>query len=182
MRARPRSVARPFFALLALLALGAPLHAQEGAAWRGTFRRDADASDSMKKIVDAGMARLGSIYRVWPISSEAKRRLQDTNRPYEHIEFLPEGSSLTTVTDFYRLTTPMNGKLERWERKKGDFIDVTTRTEGSRLEQVFDASDGRRVNVYTLSPDGATLTLDVTVTSPKLSSPLTYRQVYRRAG
>lgn len=179
MRFQPRTIVG---ALLALLALSAPLHAQGEPGWRGTFHRDAGDSDSMKKIVDAGMARLGKMYRVWPISSEAKRRLEDTNRPSEHIEFRPEGGSLTVVTDAYRLTTPRNGRLERWERKKGDFIDVTTRSEGARIEQVFDAEDGRRVNVYSLSPDGSTLTLDVTVTSPKLSSPLTYRQVYRRQG
>jgi hypothetical protein len=177
MRAPLKSIAA---AVLALAALSAPLHAQDGTRWHGRFQRDADASDSMKKIVDDGMARLGRVYRVWPISSQAKARLRDTNRPYESIEFLPAGDSLTTVTEFYRLTTPMNGKRERWERKKGDFIDVTTHTDGARLEQVFDAEDGRRVNVYTLSPDGSTLTLEVTVTSPKLSSPLSYRQVYRR--
>jgi hypothetical protein len=49
---------------------------------------------------------------------------------------------------------------------------VTTHTDGARLEQVFDAEDGRRVNVYTLSPDGSTLTLEVTVTSPMRASML----------
>jgi hypothetical protein len=167
-------------AVFALLVVSTALHAQAEPEWRGTFRRDADASDSMKKIVDEGMSRLGKLYRVWPISTQAKHRLQDTNRPYESIEFRPESDSLTTVTEFYTLTTPRNGTLEHWERKKGDFIDVTTHVDGSRLEQTFDAEDGKRVNVYTLSPDGSTLTLEVTVTSPKLSSPLTYRQVYRR--
>jgi hypothetical protein len=177
MRAPLKSIAG---ALFALLAVSTALHAQAEPQWRGTFQRDADASDSMKKIVDEGMSRLGRVYRVWPISSQAKHRLQDTNRPSERVEFRPEGETLTTITDTYNLTTPRNGKRERWERKKGDFIDVTTHSEGARIEQTFDAEDGRRVNVYTLSPDGSTLTMEVTVTSPKLSSPLTYKEVYRR--
>ena len=82
--------------------------------------------------------------------------------------------------DAYDLTTPRNGVKKGWERKKGDLIDVTSKWEGQRFEQIFDAEDGRRVNVYTVSPDGETLYQDVTVTSPKLDTPLTYRSVFRR--
>jgi hypothetical protein len=39
---------------------------------------------------------------------------------------------------------------------------------------------GRRINDYTLSPDGRTLTMQVTETSPQLSQTITYKQVYRR--
>jgi hypothetical protein len=46
--------------------------------------------------------------------------------------------------------------------------------------QTFTSADGRRVNDYTLSPDGRTLTMQVTETSPRLSQTITYKQVYRR--
>ena len=51
---------------------------------------------------------------------------------------------------------------------------------GPRLEQTFTSADGRRVNDYTLSPDGRTFTMRVTETSPQLSQTITYKQVYRR--
>lgn len=147
---------------------------------RGTFVHDVDASDSMDQIVDAGMSRLGRIYNVWPISSQAKSRLKETNLPYAWIQILPEGDMVTVNTDHWKLTLPKNGRMEDWEREPGDLIDVSTQMQSGRLEIAFDAEDGRRVNVYTLSNGGRTLTMDVTVTSPKLDSPLNYKQVYQR--
>ncbi|HET8656163.1 MAG TPA: hypothetical protein VFL93_11655 [Longimicrobiaceae bacterium] len=177
MRFHRKTVVSLALALLTLAAARA--HAQsEGVA--GRWLLDEAASTSMKQIVDAGMSKLGRVYRVWPISTQAKKRLQDTNRRYTWILITRQpGDSVEVRTDTYTLTTPSNGVRKDWEREKGDFIDVTTRWEGNRLEQTFDASDGRRVNVYTVAPDG-TLHLDVTVTSPKLDSPLTYRMVYHR--
>jgi hypothetical protein len=166
---------------LALLTLGAaPALAQADSPLRGTFVRDEAASDPMKKIVDDGMSMLGRVYRVWPISGQARKRLQETNRPMAWIQIVPEERELTVTTDRYKLVTPPNGVLEDWERQEGDFVDVTSQLQGPRLEQRFVAEDGERVNRYSLSPDGNTLTLDVTVTSPKLDGELTYRQVYRR--
>lgn len=168
-------------ALLAFLVAGAaPAPAQSDSPLRGTFLRDEAASDPMKKIVDDGMSKLGRLYRVWPISGQARKRLQDTNQPMAWIQITPGAEELTVTTDRYELVTPPNGVLEDWEREEGDFVDVTTVLQGNRLQQRFVAEDGERVNDYSLSPDGNTLTLDVTVTSPKLDGELKYRQVYRR--
>jgi len=54
------------------------------------------------------------------------------------------------------------------------------RFEGGHLLQEFNSSDGHRVNDYALSADGRTLTMQVTETSPRLSAPIKYKQVYRR--
>lgn len=176
MRSYRNAIVPALFSLL--FALTGQAHAQAG-DFAGRWTRDAEASTPMTKIVEDGMARLGKAYRVWPISGQAKKRLQATNKPYGWISIVPNGDMVTVETDSYKLTTPKNGTLKRWERTKGDFIDVTSRWESGRLEQVFEAEDGRRVNVYTVGPNGA-LNMDVTVTSPKLSSPLTYRMVYRK--
>ena len=169
--------------LAALLLAGfgaAPAAAQNDTPLLGSYVRDDAASDPMKKIVDSGMSKLGRVYRVWPVSGQAKKRLQATNLPHSWLQISLQGDQLTVESDRYKLTTPRNGERQRWEREKGDFVDVTTQLQGSRLEQRFAAEDGQRINVYSLSSDGRTLTLDVSVTSPKLDSPLTYRQVYRR--
>lgn len=178
MRFRIRSAGLAGLALLAMSA--APASAQGGASLRGTFVRDEAASTPMKQIVDDGMSKLGRVYRVWPISGQARKRLQETNRPMAWVQIAPDGNQLTVTTDRYTLVTPANGVLEDWEREKGDLVDVTTLLQPTRLEQRFVAEDGERVNAYSLSPDGNTLTLDVTVTSPKLDGELKYRQVFRR--
>jgi hypothetical protein len=59
---------------------------------------------------------------------------------------------------------------------------VSTAWEGGRLRQSFVAEDGRRDNHFTVSEDGRRLTLEVTVTSPRLSAPLRYRLNYVRTG
>lgn len=164
-----------------LLAGSARLEAQKP-SFRGTFVRDEAASTPMDKIVSDGMARLSSAYRLPLIRTAAKRRLMDTNHPYAWVRIDPTGNTVNVRTPEYSLTTPQNGQLENWERKEGDPVDVTTRMTNGRMEQTFEAEDGRRTNVLTISPDGNTLTMNVSVVSPKLSSPLTYKMVYRRDG
>lgn len=165
--------------VVTLLAAATPAAAQTEAL-RGTYVRDVEASDQMSEIVKDGMGKLGRIYRAPFIRGQAKKRLEETNRPSATIQIAFQADNVNVRTETYDLTTPRNGTREDWERAPGDLIDVTSRYASGRLEQSFDAEDGRRVNVYTLSPDGNTLYLDVTVTSPKLDSPLTYRMVYRR--
>ncbi len=58
---------------------------------------------------------------------------------------------------------------------------MSSEWDNGRLEQRFQAEDGRRVNLYSVSADGNTLTMNVTITSPRLPSPLTYKLVYNRA-
>jgi hypothetical protein len=166
------------FALALLLALPLHLDAQVSPL-RGTYMRDEAASDRMEEIVESGMSKLGSMYRVWPICTQAYGRFVSRRRFFACVQIIPAESSVTVQTDQWNLTTPRNGRTE-WERTPDDLIDVATKLQDGRLEQAFEAEDGKRVNVYTLSPDGDTLFMDVTVTSPKLDSPLTYRMVYRR--
>jgi hypothetical protein len=79
------------------------------------------------------------------------------------------------------IVVPASGAAVKWTREDGETFDVSGKVAGSTLTQTFVAEDGKRVNVYTLSPDGKTLTMNVTVTSPRLPKPLNYKLVYRRA-
>jgi hypothetical protein len=87
------------------------------------------------------------------------------------------------------VSSPLNGDPVLWDREtgracaevRGECVRVTTEWEDDRLAQTFVAEDGQRVNVFAVSPDGNTLTVSVTVTSPHLRAPLIYRLVYNRA-
>ena len=50
-----------------------------------------------------------------------------------------------------------------------------------KITQVFAADEGRRVNEWVLSPDGKTLVLNVTVSSPTLTRPVVYALTYKRS-
>lgn len=182
----PRLVAP--FAFLLLLASAAQLHAQAGPEFRGVFVRDAAAGDDMEAVIEASLPKirstLGRIFK-----GKARERLREVNRPYGWIRFAPQGSIVTVETDHWngqqwQLATPRNGSVEKWQRRtpdgKVETVKVTTDTRGATMTQRFEAEDGARTNVYALSPDGNTLTMDVTVTSEKLTGPITYKLVYRR--
>jgi len=162
--------------LLALIVLPAVAHAQP-AEMRGTFVLNRTASGDVNAAIDRAVAPLNIVVR-----QIARPRLRRTNQPYGRIVlgWTPEEVSVTTDARAAIRTSP-TGTALRWRRPEdGEWLNVSTLWQGERLQQTFAAEDGRRVNLYTLSPDGRTLTLDVAVSSPRLSRPLTYRLVYMK--
>lgn len=64
---------------------------------------------------------------------------------------------------------------------KGKTSKLTQVFAGDRMTQVFVSDDGTRENEFIFSQDGKALTLKVTVTSGRLSSPVVYSLSYKRA-
>jgi hypothetical protein len=163
--------------LLVLTARGpAAAHAQP-AGLRGTFVLDRAASADVNAAIDRAVAPLNVVVR-----QIARPRLRRTNQPYGRVvlDWSPAEVSITTDARAPIRTAPA-GTPVRWRRPEdGEWLNVSTVWQGATLRQTFAAEDGQRVNDYTLSPDGRTLTLNVTVTSPRLPRPLTYRLVYGR--
>lgn len=119
--------------------------------------------------------------RAWLERQFARGRIRETNRPYDFIQIFPAPDSVTVHTEQWSLTVPRGGEvLEGWERAPDDLVDVTMEWRDGAWVQIFEASDGIRVNRYVLAPDGKTLTVGVTLTSDQLSGPLEYELVYRR--
>ena len=127
----------------------------------------------MKKIVDARDVQARAALPRLAHQPEAKQAAcrRRTASP-AWVQIRPEATSSPSTTDRYKLTTPRNGECSKLGARRRATSSTSRRSQPTaRLEQGFDAEDGQRVNVYTLSPDGNTLTLDVTVTSPKLEQP-----------
>ncbi|HEX2190142.1 MAG TPA: hypothetical protein VHG51_14640 [Longimicrobiaceae bacterium] len=167
-----------FTALLAL-ALVAPAGsaAQAAASLNGTFTYNAQASDNVNAAIDDAVARMNFVMR--PV---ARGRLRKTNQPYQRVQISHNPQQVSVTMDGRpAIVTPANGTPMDWTREDGEKLKVSTEWENSALEQTFKAEDGQRVNSYTVSPDGRTLTMNVTVTSPRLPKPLTYKLVYNRA-
>jgi hypothetical protein len=78
------------------------------------------------------------------------------------------------------IVTRATGSATRSTREDGEVLDVSTTWENDALRQSFVADDGRRDNVFTLSPDGKTLRMTVTAQSGRLSQPLRYTLVHLR--
>ncbi len=162
--------------LLGLFLLAsAPAHAQS-TAFEGSFVYVPQASQSIDKAIEKGVARMNFITR--PV---ARGRLKKTNQPYQKLVIAHTPTEVRITTDDRApITTPANGTPVRWTREDGEKFDVSTEWENGRLEQTFKADDGQRVNTFAISPDGNTLTMNVVVTSPRLPSPVMYDLVFRR--
>ena len=64
---------------------------------------------------------------------------------------------------------------------KGKTSKLTQVLAGDRITQVFVSDDGRRENEFTFSQDGKALTLKVTVSSARLSTPVVYSLSFKKA-
>lgn len=111
----------------------------------------------------------------------ARSRLNKTNQPYQNITLATAPDKLSITTDKRApIVTPADGKPVKWKREDGEMLAVSMKWQGEALQETFAADDGKRVNLYDLSPDGRELKMHVTVSSKRLPKPLAYTLVYRR--
>lgn len=183
MRRQRIAVLAAALAFAAVLPLEA--NAQQNSQLRGTWVLNTERSDDVRaKIVDAtrGMNRI-----VGPV---ARRRLRATNTPYPRLTLNYDAQSVRVeMHERPTAVSPANGQPVLWHRETGatcarvseDCVRLTTEWQGGRLVQLFRPEDGQRQNVFTVSEDGRTMTMAVTVTSPRLPRPLTYNLVFNRA-
>ncbi|HEU0300926.1 MAG TPA: hypothetical protein VFR37_15800 [Longimicrobium sp.] len=179
---------RQRIALLLALALFAlvPVAARaQVSQLRGTWTLNRSASDDLNAKINTAVAPLNVVVR-----QIARPRLRSTNTAYPQLVISQDGGNLRVdMQGRPSVTTPVGGSPVLWHRERGgtcpqmrgDCLQVTAVWRDGGLHQTFRAEDGQRVNVYTLSDNGNTMTMSVTVTSPRLPQPFTYRLVYTRA-
>ena len=172
-RQRTRMLLLP---LLAALAVPAAANAQESNL-RGTFVINRQQSDNINRAIEGAVSRMSFITR--PI---ARGRLRKTNAMYNRVVINYTPTQVSTVFDQrHAVESPANGQPVAWTREDGEKFQLSTSWENGRLVQTFRAEDGSRTNTYSISPDGRTLTMHVTLRSPRLSAPLEYKLVFNRA-
>jgi hypothetical protein len=172
---RRQRIAPLFCALALALAAALPASAQQ-ASLKGTWRYDASASDNVAQAINTAVQRMNFVTR--PI---ARGRLTRTNQPYQRVTVDFSSSQVTVTTDGRDpIVSPANGTPIKWTREDKEVLDVSTEWENGVLEQTFKAEDGQRVNRYSVDAQGR-MVMEVTITSPRLPRPLTYKLIYNRA-
>ncbi len=142
----------------------------------GTYILDETDSDNMNEVIEDAVGKLNFLTR-----DIARGRLKKLNPAYRQVAVTSSPNEISvTVDNRPPLRTPATGAPVAWVDPDGAKVNASMQLAGRRLAQTFTSADGRRVNDYTLSPDGRTLTMKVTETSPQLSQTITYKQVYRR--
>ncbi len=142
----------------------------------GTYILDETDSDNMNAVIEDAMGKLNFVTR-----DIARGRLKKLNPAYRQVAITSSSNEISvTVDNQPPLRTPAKGAPVAWVGPDGRKVNVSMQLVGRHLEQTFTSATGRRVNDYTLSPDGRTLTMQVTETSTRLSHSITYKQLYRR--
>ncbi|HVI77774.1 MAG TPA: hypothetical protein VM715_06350 [Candidatus Acidoferrum sp.] len=142
----------------------------------GTYILDQSNSDNMNEVIEDAVGKLNFLTR-----DIARGRLNKLNPAYRQVVITSSPNEISVTVDNQRpLRTPAKGAPVAWIGPDGGKVNASMQLAGRRLAQTFTSADGRRVNDYTLSPDGRTLTIQVTETSPRLSQTIIYKQVYRR--
>jgi len=135
----------------------------------GTYILDETDSDNVNEVIDDAVGKLNFLTR-----DIARDRLKKLNPAYHQVVITSSPNEISVTVDNQRpLRTPAKGAPVAWVGPDGGRVNA-------RMQLAFTSVNGRRVNDYTLSPDGRTLTMQVTETSLRLSQTITYKQVYRR--
>lgn len=169
---------------LLVLALLAPQGSAAQGSERlvGRFVRDTAASDDVPAAIERAVAQMSFLTR-----AIGRSRLRATNQPPADVRFaLPPDSVVVHYAGQPELRARRDGAPREWRNAAGEPFEARVTLGVSpdgrvTLRQRFSADDGQRENIWALDASGATLTLDVQVSSPRLPQPLRYRQVFRRA-
>ena len=133
-------------------------------------------SDNTNEVIETAVEKLNFVMR-----DIARGRLKKLNPAYRQVAVTSSPNEISVAVDNQPpLRTPAKGAPVAWVGPDGGKVNASMQLTGRLLAQTFTSADGRRFNDYTLSPDGRTLTMQVTETSPRLSQTITYKQVYRR--
>jgi hypothetical protein len=142
----------------------------------GTYILDETDSDNMNAVIEDAVGKLNFVTR-----DIARGRLKKLNPAYRQVAITSSSNEISvTVDNQPPLRAPAKGAPVAWVSPDGRKVNVSMQLVGEHLEQTFTSANGHRVNDFTLSPDGLTLTMQVTETSPRLPQSITYKQVYRR--
>lgn len=171
----PRSL--PLWPILVLLLLAGTAAARQVPSLDGSYTLLPAASDDIHQAIERGIAGMSFVLR--PV---ARSRLRRTNDPYRSVAISRTPTQVTiTIDGRPPILTPADGSPIRWQREDGEWLQVSTLLRDGVLRQSFVAEDGQRENAYSLSANGDTLSMRVTVSSPRLPRPVAYRLVFLRA-
>ncbi len=144
----------------------------------GTFElvgSSAQARARVDRAIDETVSHVSGFKRPF-----ASGRLREKNPVRDHVRTEVANGNVTIEYGDASYTT----RDGQWQTvtATGEQVQLLQQVVGDRIYQTFRAEDGEKVTVYSVSEDGNSLRLDVTLTSPQLPEPLRYQLEYRRTG
>lgn len=171
-----RAAHRASVAAALCAALLASLAPAEPERWPGRYANPAQSDAAIDAAIERVVAQMSFFTR-----SVARAEVKGASPTFTRVAIDTQPDAITVTFDARKpVRTPANGATIRWTRDDGVLFDVHAQLENDRLRQSFTNPSGTRINVFTLSPDGRTLTLDVELRSERLPAPVQYRLTFER--
>jgi len=127
-------------------------------------------ADDIAAAINTTVADMNFIKR--PI---ARGRLAKLNPAYKKVVIaISSQEVLIKFDERDSIHMPAGGASAPWTREDGDKFMVAAQVGKDQLIQTFKNDEGERTNIFRLSPDGKSLTMNATIKSPQLPKPLTY--------
>jgi len=164
---------------VALLPLGAMAEpSAELSKFKGDYKFAGTRDDAMKvigKAIDDGLAQVNVVMR-----TVIKKAIQGRKSTYiETITIDAPGDDIVIKLADYEVKAA-NGKAKSVTSPDGKPTTVKHELQGGTLTQSFSGEEGSITNTFTLKDGGKTLQRKVTITSKRLSKPVTYQLSYKR--
>jgi hypothetical protein len=146
------------------------------ARFSAAFRFAGSSSEeaARRAAIDRGIDSL-----FFAIRGIARSRLSAGTKIDPWVAFSFEADKIRVRAPSSDAISPANGTAVDYGNGD-DKSKLSQRISTGRIVQAFIAGEGRRVNEWVLSPDARTLSLKVTVSSPKLTRPVIYTLTYER--
>jgi hypothetical protein len=134
--------------------------------------------DPERRALEASVARAVQGMG-WIAEGIAAARLRERSPIPEVVTIRVQGGTIEyTGVRGRTFRTPADGTMIQAQNPQGEPITLSTRLQGAVMTRVGARADGSRREV--LRVEGNILTIEGTVSSPRLPRPLTYRLTYRR--
>ncbi|MGE0787421.1 MAG: hypothetical protein AB7S26_17240 [Sandaracinaceae bacterium] len=139
----------------------------------------ATPADTARRTVDAAIERAVNAMNML-LRGMARPMIRDNTPINQYIElrFRSVDEIFCRFDTGARYTTPL-GATRNGRSLDGETLRVTQRYREGALEQVFQADQGTRWNMYVVEADG-TLRLDATTQGDMMPEPLRFSLTYRR--
>ena len=160
-----------------LLVLAVTTLAVEPAEYTGRWALDRDRSDDLEKAVDRALEPENLVTRMM-----ARKRILKSAKVPETMEISLVGNGLLVTTETQSPPpVPLGGTSVLWPRPKGAPVKIKLDVTASQLVETFQTDHGTRVQRFSLSKDGKSLSVGVEVASPRLERKISYQVWFSRS-
>lgn len=115
------------------------------------------------------------------VRGQAQRQLREANPINGAVEFHFTPQRIRAVFESGTYESAPGQSIQTRQPGSGDEMQLVQLVRDGHLEQVFTTGNGRRWSVFTPTPDGQTMKMQVTIQAGILPRPLQYEIDYRRA-